>query len=283
MTDAKKIYPNLLTIPEASVSINASANANNLVCMGSEFFSHFFRDLQSFSQRLIIYSPFMTINRISILLPYFQDAIVLGKSILVVTKSMEERGVKERPLYVKCEEKLQTVGVQIIHKKDMHEKLAIFDDQIVWAGSLNILSFNGETGEVMHRHSDPDITAAYEKIYNIGKLQYAAEKKEELRCPICGKEMLLCGGKAGEYWKCINGDYKRDIDQPFAADGIIRCKCGGEYHFDNKNLKRWICDNDSKHFQYITKGDLLLPKMREKIPNAETMKKVEEYLSTKKN
>lgn len=282
VTDAKKLYPNLLMVRDRTYVGEGSRDARNVICREDEFYDYFLGDVRGIKRRMIIYSPFITSNRLSQLLPYFNDAIKLGKQIIIVTKALEDRSKTELAQYKHLEEEMTFIGIQIIHKKGMHEKLIFVDDSAVWTGSLNALSFSGVTGEVMHRIHDAGITGEYEKIYNIQHIQDAVDQQAELLCPICGKEMLLCEGSSDVYWKCSGGDYTRSIDQQYPFDGVIRCKCGGEYHFDMKKQPRWICDVDSRHFQQIRSGDLKLPLMHAKIP-ARSVKDVERYLNEKKN
>ena len=96
----------------------------------------------------------MTEARLSTLLPAFSDAIRAGKQIIVVTKALSDRGKSELAQYQKCEKELRDIGVSVLHKKGMHEKLIFVDSNAVWIGSLNALSFTGLTGEVMQRHAD---------------------------------------------------------------------------------------------------------------------------------
>ncbi len=42
------------------------------------------------------------------------------------------------------------MGRHVIHKRGMHEKLVFVDDEILWSGSLNPLSYSN-TQEVMER------------------------------------------------------------------------------------------------------------------------------------
>ena len=129
--------------------------------------------------------------------------------------------------YVKCEDELKKIGVTIIHKKDMHEKLIFVDSDAVWIGSLNALSFTGLTGEVMQRHVDKALTAEYEKLFDINHICEVVEHGKEQKCPICGGEMILKeSSEGGIYWKCIEGDYSRNASQQYPYDGIMRCKCG---------------------------------------------------------
>ena len=125
------------------------------------------------------------------MLPTFSDAIARGKQIIVITKALSDRSRKELAQYKKCEAELRSIGVHIIHKKGMHEKLIFVDSEAVWLGSLNALSFTGNTGEVMQRHSDEKITAEYEKLFDIEHICGAIEKPYEQKCPICAEEMIV--------------------------------------------------------------------------------------------
>lgn len=280
--DAKKAYPDLTYAKPRSFVGGSYMSAHHIICREDTFFDYFIEDVYSFKKRLIIYSPFMTQNRLATLLPDFSDAIKLGKEIVIVTKAISDRGKSELSQYKKLEEELSAIGAKIIHKKGMHEKLIFVDDQAVWMGSLNALSNSGETGEIMHRHRDNEITHEYEKIFNIPQLQCAIQQEDELICPICGEEMTLNEGDKGMYWKCITGDYSRNMDQQYPHDGILHCSCGGEYIFFMKNEPRWICSENKNHFIKMREGDLKLEKMAEKIPNKKIRKEVDAYFANMK-
>ena len=163
VTNAKKAFPDLLYAKPRSYSGNGLNDTKHIICREDSFYDYFVSDITHFKEILIIYSPFITNNRISMLLPYFHDAILSGKKIVVVTKAHEDRKKRELDQYKKLENELISIGVEIIHKKGMHEKLVFVDDSAVWMGSLNALSFSGETGEIMHRHCDRAIAAEYKK------------------------------------------------------------------------------------------------------------------------
>jgi phosphatidylserine/phosphatidylglycerophosphate/cardiolipin synthase-like enzyme len=59
----------------------------------------------------------------------------------------------------KIHEDLQQVFKELRPVSKMHEKLAVFDQQIVWLGSLNILSHKNST-EIMVRIDSPDFAAS---------------------------------------------------------------------------------------------------------------------------
>jgi ssDNA-binding Zn-finger/Zn-ribbon topoisomerase 1 len=149
----------------------------------------------------------------------------------------------------------------------MHEKLIFVDSEAVWIGSLNALSFTGLTGEVMERHAGKELTAEYEKLFDIDHLSDAVNNAYEQECPICRGEMLIReSDEGGIYWLCANGDYSRNAEQPYPKDGILRCKCGAPYKFAMKNEPRWVCSINPKHYQKMRKNDLNLVKMATLIP-----------------
>ncbi len=54
-------------------------------------------------------------------------------------------------------EQLQEIGVEVLFTGKHHRKLAIFDRQILWEGSLNILSQN-DSCEIMRRVNSCQLT-----------------------------------------------------------------------------------------------------------------------------
>ena len=167
----------------------------------------------------------------------------------------------------------------------MHEKLIFVDSSAVWIGSLNALSFSGQTGEVMHRIGDKAITAEYEKLYDISHIESAVINDYERTCPICGSEMILReSDNGGSYWACVEGDYSRNMDQQYPLDGILRCSCGAPYKFFMKNEPRWVCSENPKSHQYkkMRFSDLKLEKMYAIIPSNKR-KAVKKYFTEKQS
>jgi len=227
--------------------------------------------------------PFMTELRIGSFFSSLYDLIHKGKQVIVITKELAERGKKEYAQYAKCEEGLKNIGVFIYHKKGMHEKIILIDDDIIWTGSLNSLSFTGNTGEIMERRVCEEIAKDYKKILNVDSVLETINKSYEKHCPICDGEMLIKEGKhGGIYWECVNKDYSRSIDQPYPLDGILRCYCGAPYCFSIKNEPRWVCSKNPKHrWQKMRESDLKFVKMAALLTQTE-MEKVNEFFSKDK-
>lgn len=282
--DAKSLLPKIEFVRESYFAYDGNLKGKHIVCREEAFNDYFMADIKSFKKRLIVYSAFMTEARLSTLLPAFSDAIHGGKQIIVVTKALSDRGKSELAQYQKCEKELRAIGVSILHKKGMHEKLIFVDSSAVWIGSLNALSFTGLTGEVMQRHEDRELTAEYEKLFDIEHICEAIENQYEQKCPICGKEMLIKeSDEGGIYWQCISGDYSRNVAQQYPLDGILRCyKCGAPYVFAMKNEPRWVCSKDTRHYKKMREGDLKLEKMAALIPTKEARKEVDRFFMKKR-
>lgn len=281
--DAKKqLLPKMIVPKPSGISVNDSLEAESVFLTESKFHDYFVSDIQSFKRNMIIYSPFMTESRISMLLPAFYEAVSCGKRIVVITRPLSERGKTELSHYQHCEAGLRNIGVSILHKKGMHEKVILVDDDIIWTGSLNALSYTGNTGEVMERRKDNSkektIINSYIKILDIDYLIRALENDYETKCPICGSEMLIAESEdGGIYWRCITGDYSRNKDQQYPVDGILRCeKCDSTFSFSMKKQPRWVCKADPKHYQLVRKNDLKLPNMAALLTKTER-EQVEKY------
>ena len=281
--DAKTLLPEIVFERQSNFAFDGTLAEKHIVCREDGFNDYFMADICSFKKRLIIYSAFMTEARLSKLLPAFSDAIRARKQIIVVTKALSDRGKTELAQYQKCEEELRNIGVSVLHKKGMHEKLIFVDSDAVWIGSLNALSFSGLTGEVMQRHADHDLTSEYEKLFDIEHICGAIENTYEQKCPICGGEMIVKeSDEGGIYWQCVSGDYSRKTVQPYPRDGVLRCKCGAPYAFVMKNEPRWVCTKDSRHYQKMRESDLKLEKMAALIPTKAARSQVNKYFSARK-
>ena len=75
----------------------------------------------------------------------------------------------------------------------MHEKLVFVDDDILWSGSLNPLSFS-DTQEVMERRHSAEVVDDFSKTLRLNDLVGEYEGGAPA-CPICGCEMVASEGR----------------------------------------------------------------------------------------
>lgn len=120
------------------------------------FYEAFERDLKRASQRVIIESPFLTMRRVNTLLPQLRKLIARDIRVIVNTKPLDEHDTILREQAEEVIAILQDIGVRVLMTTGHHRKVAILDD-ILWEGSLNILSQN-DSCELMRRIQSPELS-----------------------------------------------------------------------------------------------------------------------------
>lgn len=114
------------------------------------FYPAFIKDLNSCGSELIIECPFITRRRLQLLLPTLQKLKARKVRIIVNTKDPHELDEERRDEAHRVIASLQHKGVQVLYTHGHHRKLAIIDRNILYEGSLNILSQN-RSSEIMRR------------------------------------------------------------------------------------------------------------------------------------
>jgi phosphatidylserine/phosphatidylglycerophosphate/cardiolipin synthase-like enzyme len=134
------------------------------------FYNIFTKDLERCTKEVIIESPYLTNNRMEMFYPIFQKLLIRGVKIYVITRNTndhEEENMKkqaESAIY-----NLERMGVQtLLCVGNHHRKLAILDRQILWEGSLNILS-QTYSREIMRRIQSKALALQMFSFLNLGK------------------------------------------------------------------------------------------------------------------
>lgn len=204
-------------------------DADRIVVTQDNFYAILRNDIAKAKQKIIIYSAFITIDRLSSLEPSIRGATERGVRFYVITKALGDRGKRDLNTYRMLERALEKWGVIIIHKRNMHEKLIFIDGEILWIGSLNTLSFS-DTQEIMERRVSQSVFNDYVQTLKLNELINEYEEGYP-KCPICGSEVVASeGNKEPYYWRCIQENcYRRSIDQPRIEGGKINCQnCAGK-------------------------------------------------------
>lgn len=244
-------------------------DSDRVVVTQRHFFAMLAGDLSRARRRVVIYSPFITENRIAQLQPQLRAAIARGVQICVVTKATGDRANRDSRNYRKSEGVLEDWGIVVVHKRNMHEKLVFVDDEVLWSGSLNPLSFS-ETQEIMERRRSRQVVDDFAKTLRLDDL--VGEYREgSPSCPICGSEVVASEGGTNEpfYWRCVEDDcYSRSIDGPRLAGGMVTCSnCAAPVTFGEWGDEyKWRCTANARHRQNIAKTHLRLKGMRALIP-----------------
>lgn len=115
------------------------------------FYEAFVRDLKHTKQEVIIESPYMTTPRVDMLKPTLKRLVKCGVKVMINTRYP---GHHDKLLEIQswlAAKSLREIGVKVKFLNDYpHRKIAVFDNKILWEGSLNILS-QAHSREIMRR------------------------------------------------------------------------------------------------------------------------------------
>ena len=133
------------------------------------FYDAFLADLKSATKEVIIESPFITTQRMSKLWPVLKSLHNRGINIFIITRDPKEHS-DEYEIQSELEiQNFEVLGVSVILCTGNHHwKLAIIDREILWEGSLNILS-QTKSREIMHRFTGGNLAKDMFDYLNFGK------------------------------------------------------------------------------------------------------------------
>lgn len=174
----------------------------------NEFWPAFYKDLKSSREKVIILSPFVSVNRTSKLLNLLISLLVKEVKIFVLTRPPNEQFGHMAEQAQVAIEKLKQSGVLVSFRSNMHQKVAIIDNEIAWEGSLNILSHNDSEEQMRRIEGEKTI----EQICNnLGLDDLNLFEDENQLCPKCLSKgiksfITLKKGKYGYFYACTNPD-----------------------------------------------------------------------------
>ncbi len=120
------------------------------------FYVAFVRDIRKAHERVIIESPFITLRRFDTLYPLIRSSIRRGVRIVINTRHPESHDGAMRQQALSSIATLQSIGVEVLYTSNLHRKLAMIDNEVLWEGSLNILS-QSDSCEMMRRTRSKDV------------------------------------------------------------------------------------------------------------------------------
>ena len=166
---------------------------------GEGFYKAFDKDLRSVKSKVFLASPFTTTQGTQRWMQTFRDLRAKDVEIIGFTKPVNEKDTSTNSAEIHTS--LEGVFKELRPVSKMHEKLAVFDQRVVWLGSLNILSHKNST-EIMVRIDSPDFAQSiideYQnqrvgkgrpvKVYPPGKQPKIGDKCDR---PGCGGTFIL--------------------------------------------------------------------------------------------
>lgn len=115
------------------------------------FYPALVKDLDACGSELIIECPFVTYRRLDKLMPIFIKLKARKVRIIINTRDPHEYDEEQRRDDAhRVIASLQRIGIHVLFTSGHHRKLVILDRNILYEGSLNVLSQN-DSSEVMRR------------------------------------------------------------------------------------------------------------------------------------
>jgi superfamily II DNA or RNA helicase len=156
----EKMYHKRLT-GYAAIGYKARAEiipggSTDIIFDNTTFLPVYKNDLLNAVREILIVSPFVTKRRVSQMLPFLSAAQDRKVKAVVITRPAADFKEKDRPSLEETLALLNTAGIQVAYKSNIHQKFAIFDQNIIWYGSINLLSF-GRSEESIMRLENPVI------------------------------------------------------------------------------------------------------------------------------
>ena len=135
----------------------------------STFYKAFLRDLEGCRNEVFIESPYITSKRAELLTPIFNNLLLQGVRIYIMTRDPKEHNENMEYQSEDVISLFERMGVQVLLCiGNHHRKLAILDRKVLYEGSLNILSQN-QSREIMRRIEDEELSI---EMFNFLKLSF---------------------------------------------------------------------------------------------------------------
>ena len=170
-TQAFKEY--LVRRDESINSEKLQERQNNNLFDEKNFYRSFINDMLSAKKEVIIYSPFVSKFRTDFFKSTIEKLRHRNIEIFIFTRPTSEYDSLFQPQIECALKRYEDQGVNIFYLEgSIHEKMAIIDREILWEGSLNILSQRASK-EMMRRTESED--SAMQVLLYLGLNQKLAE------------------------------------------------------------------------------------------------------------
>lgn len=183
----------------------------------SDFFEAFLSDISQAVKHIVIYSGFVTPQATARITEVLREKLLAGVKVRIVSRDPSNMGSILPEQAKTALDSLTQIGCHVDLRRDVHQKVIIIDGRIIYNGSLNALSFNGNSEESMLRCESPAACLAFASQdrwrvpsgFNPQKTDAATifevfAETENVRCPECqGLMVYYAKARYGPYLKCI--------------------------------------------------------------------------------
>lgn len=151
----------------------------------TDFYPNFIKDLLNAKQEIVIDSPFITTERVRMLVPIFGHLINKGINIFILTRQPKEHNATMKYQATHEIKNFEDMGITVLpFIGNIHRKLAIIDRIILWEGSLNILS-QRDSQEMMRRFKGKETAQQVMSFLKLDKNLGKIGENKLKRCEFC--------------------------------------------------------------------------------------------------
>ncbi len=138
-------------------------------------------DMEQAKESIVIFSGFITPDRVAAMGDLLRRKIVEGVKVRCVTRPPARNGSIPEELGRSALEALEGLGAIVDLHAEIHEKVVLIDRRIAWFGSLNPLSHTARTSELMARVDDTIFAQHLAELLAIRRRQGGARESAVLR------------------------------------------------------------------------------------------------------
>ena len=188
---------NLPKKPTLTASPKVIFDEKNTGVFNTKTFEPIFeKDIEKAKKYIVIFSAFLTEKRVAHWGDLLRKKINEGVKVRVVTKGPANQS-SFKDSATKGIKHLLKLKVVVDLRKDIHQKMIFIDDDILWFGSLNVLSFTGETDEQLIRFFSKSFVnfTAKQQLYKLSS--FDDKKKVSIVSLLASREnssCIKCGG-----------------------------------------------------------------------------------------
>jgi hypothetical protein len=176
-------------------------------------------DIERAKKGIAIFSGFVTEQRVAAYEALFRRKKAEGVAIRCVTRPPKNNGSIPVEQGKAALDGLEHLGCVVDTRGEIHEKVVVIDEEIVWFGSLNPLSHTSRTDEVMARVEGKDLALqiaafmALDRGVRPDAAEWLSTRAENPRCPTCGARTAYRKGPYGPYWDCEECEWRNNFDR----------------------------------------------------------------------
>jgi hypothetical protein len=195
----------------------------------SDFYSVFAQDIERARESIVVFSPLASAPGIARWVDALHAAVERGIRVRVVTNPPKGFGGKRTGDDFNLVRELRDLGIAVDLRAQMHEKIAILDGRIIWAGSLNILSHRNTSGSML-RFESQTMCRQLGMFLNPPAGQYKDKSSVfeiggNPKCSRCGGPTVWINSQHGIFFECENPDCGIPCPKP-GCDGVLRKRSG---------------------------------------------------------